>query len=80
MGIFYRQSSAAELTPHALLHHDVKWVVLHQEGLSKTEIILDALGVNWLVVPAGNHWLFIFMMVLFRCGILCVFMTFSLKI
>lgn len=59
-GYFLSPKPAAELTPHALLHHDVKWVVLHQEGLSKTEIILDALGVNWLVVPAGESLAFYF--------------------
>ena len=59
-GYFLSSKSSSTFTPHALLHHDVKWVILHQEGWSKTEMILDALGVNWLVVPAGESLAFYF--------------------
>lgn|GEM_PF-1709424 len=59
-GYLLSSKSISELTPHALLHHDVKWVILKQEKMPQTETILDALGVNWLVVPAGESLAFYF--------------------
>ena len=53
-GYMLSPSDIKDLTPRLLLDYDIKWVVLRHEGPEQTLIMLEALAINWLVVPSGE--------------------------
>jgi competence protein ComEC len=59
-GYFLSPSTVSQLTPRALLEHDMKWVILKRKALEHTLVTLNALQVDWLVVSAGESLAFYF--------------------
>jgi len=53
-GYFLSPSNILELTPQELLAHNVKWIILRQNGPDKITARLNVLRVNWLVVSTGE--------------------------
>ncbi|RBP84643.1 ComEC/Rec2 family competence protein [Marinomonas rhizomae] len=49
-----------DLTAQSLLDHDIKWIMLKREVPLQTTTMLEALNVDWLVIPNGESLAFHF--------------------
>jgi competence protein ComEC len=53
-------SSVKNLSPQMLLDHGIEWVMFKREESEQTQVMLDALNVDWLVISPGESLAFYF--------------------
>jgi competence protein ComEC len=53
-------SAVKDLSPQMLLDYGIEWVMFKREESRQTQVMLDALGVDWLVISSGESLTFYF--------------------